>query len=342
MLQAVADAGGEAQLGIRRALVASARHLSACVAPNRPLRVPSRAVRGGPSDVKHVLPLLAALSDGACQGTPRWVEKQQTPSNTMARKRSASWLEISYPFSTDAQMRDLYMLSDGRSLRAGRFLEELDAFSADCAFRHADGFRPERRLTVVTAAHDGLSVFGALSAHHDLRLRGAVVAVGSTSMEVQTDLLRVDASAADGEVYMGSCYTVMVARDATTFDKATVPPLRGGDERSDLDRAESARRQMQRRTLAATALAKMPPTPEEVPLLHELWRTRDAAGSASGAPSEPPASTGRIPIRIPMLTTEQRALDTMQPNHRPQSSPAKDPHFSANTRCARHHAAESS
>ena len=69
------------------------------------------------------------------------------------------------------------------------FLEELDAFSADCSYRHAEG--ETRPIVVVTAAHDGLSIFGQLSARHDLRLRGAVVSVGSSSMEVRTDFFQV-------------------------------------------------------------------------------------------------------------------------------------------------------
>ena len=39
-----------------------------------------------------------------------------------------------------------------------------------------------RTLAAATAAHDGLAVFGRLSAMHDLRLRGAVVSVGTTSL----------------------------------------------------------------------------------------------------------------------------------------------------------------
>ena len=120
------------------------------------LRKPSGAVWGGPADVKRVLPCLHELSAGARRGTPGWVPQPEVTAPG-PRKRSASWLEITYPFSTDAELRDLYMLADGNSLRGGRFLEELDAFSADCACRHADVYNPARPLTVVTAAHDGLS-----------------------------------------------------------------------------------------------------------------------------------------------------------------------------------------
>jgi hypothetical protein len=64
------------------------------------------------------------------------------------------------------------MLADGTSMRAGRFLKELDAFAANVSVRHAravyrQGGRPPP--AVVTAAHDGLSIFSALLAVHDLR-----------------------------------------------------------------------------------------------------------------------------------------------------------------------------
>ena len=160
------------------------------------LRVPSGAQRGTPSDVAAVLPILSQLSRGALRGTPGWVPSPPPGPALVQRKRAASWLEITYPFASDPELAQFYQMSDGESLRAGMFLEELDAFSADCSMRHADGYNPQRPLTVVTAAHDGLSIFAEghrspLSSRHDLRLRGCVVGVGTSSMEVQTDLLRV-------------------------------------------------------------------------------------------------------------------------------------------------------
>ena len=208
------------------------------------LRVPSGALRGRPSDVPDVLPILAQLSRGAMRGTPRWVSPPFAAAgpDLVQRKRSASFLEITYPFASDPELLQIYMVHDAVSLRGGMFLEELDAFSADCAFRHADGYNPARPLTVVTAAHDGLSIFGdgqhsPLSALHDLRLRGAVVSVGNSSMEVQTDVLRVrrssrgaagapDEDGDEQEEYLGSCFTVMVARERESFGKACPAPPR--------------------------------------------------------------------------------------------------------------------
>ena len=278
-----------------------------CTAPKKRLRVPSGARRGEPDDVARVLPLLAELSAGARRGTPRYVPTPVLTSGRLTnRKRSASWLELTYPFATDAELRHLYSVGAGDTLRAGMFLEELDAFSADCSMRHADGLNPERPLSVVTAAHDGLSIFkgATLSAHHDLRLRGAVVSVGTSSMEVRTDVLRVTGASGDAvggaekEEYMGSCFTVMVARERATFGKAKVHQLTGGDPQSDVESREATSRAAHRRALAANALALKPPISTEVPVLHELWQSR---GSVD---------------RVPMSSSEQRAVDVMQPSHR--------------------------
>ena len=100
------------------------------------LRRPSAHVLGTASDVEKHLPLLHSLSKGAKRGVPGWVPQPPLNSTEIVdRKRSASWLEVTYPFASDEELRDHYQLADGSSLRAGMFLEELDAFSADCAFR---------------------------------------------------------------------------------------------------------------------------------------------------------------------------------------------------------------
>jgi acyl-CoA hydrolase len=285
------------------------------------LRIPSNVQYGGPEEVPKVLPILSALSVGALRGTPAWVPSSSQPATTdiVQRKRSSSWLEITYPFSTDAEIRNLYMLADGGSLRAGMFLEELDAFSADCSMRHAEGFNTERPLTVVTAAHDGLSIFGSdstispLSARHDLRLRGAVVSVGTSSMEVRTDLLRIHRSESDPtaerEEYLGSCFTVMVARDARTFGKAAVHQLRGGDPQAEEALKAAEQRAATRRALARNALTMKPPKASEVPVLHKLWRE-----SRQGSCAVPSREGG---VRMaPMALSEERSLDIMQPKNR--------------------------
>ena len=329
------------------------------------LLVPPGVVRGSPEDVRVKLPLLHDLSDGARRGVPRWVEPvdrpaaptaavagagselsstrrsvsgppgETTPRDGEPLDRSASFLEITYPFSTDVGLRTLYMLADGTSLRAGRFLEELDAFAADVSVRHlmGGGGDGRRRPGVVTAAHDGLSIFSTLSAVHDFRLRGAVVSVGTTSMEVRTDVLRVEAVGDDddgddddddddggggggggGGTLRGSGHTIMVARDAATFGRAAVPPLRGVDDDGEYAErdAEARHRRARRKTLRDQNLRIKPPMPDEVPLLHRLWReAHDARHQSTPAAYPPP--------HVPMKASRIRNLEVMQPKNRNQN-----------------------
>ena len=87
--------------------------------PNPGLRVPSKAFRGKIDDVPRVMPILHQLSTGAQRGTPRWVETAPLQHSELTqRARDASWLEITYPFSSDEELRDMYLL--GALARAGR------------------------------------------------------------------------------------------------------------------------------------------------------------------------------------------------------------------------------
>lgn len=121
----------------------------------------------------RVLPLTAELSAGARKGIPAWID-----SHSSNGSREATWLELTYPMSSDAFLRRLYSLGDSTSLRAGMFMEEIDAFSADVAFRHVYYTSGDPEVnpppTIVTAAHGNLSFLQALSAEDDWRLRGCV------------------------------------------------------------------------------------------------------------------------------------------------------------------------
>lgn len=134
---------------------------------------PRHARIGGRSDVPRVLPLTAELSAGARKGIPAWID-----SHSSNGSREATWLELTYPMSSDAFLRRLYSLGDSTSLRAGMFMEEIDAFSADVAFRHVYYTSGDPEVnpppTIVTAAHGNLSFLQALSAEDDWRLRGCV------------------------------------------------------------------------------------------------------------------------------------------------------------------------
>jgi hypothetical protein len=84
---------------------------------------------------------------------------------------------VLYPFSSNPCLRDQYERFNTGKIRAGLSLEDLDAFAADVAARHAGPALAGK--TVVTASVDQLAwlqqnVAGVLSVHKDLRMAGQV------------------------------------------------------------------------------------------------------------------------------------------------------------------------
>lgn len=80
-----------------------------------------------------------------------------------------------YPFSSNASLRDQYERFQTSRIRAGLILEDLDAFAADIAARHAGS----AGKTIVTASVDQISwldqnTTGVLSVHQDLKFAGQV------------------------------------------------------------------------------------------------------------------------------------------------------------------------
>jgi hypothetical protein len=98
-----------------------------------------------------------------------------------ARSPAGSYLELVYPFSSNPCLRDQYERFHTGKIRAGLILEDLDAFAADVAARHAGQCVANK--TIVTASVDQLSwlqqrAAGALSVLQDLRMAGQVCGGG--------------------------------------------------------------------------------------------------------------------------------------------------------------------
>lgn len=84
-------------------------------------------------------------------------------------------------------MRESMMRDDGKTLRYGRLFELLDSLAGDIAYRHCGGRKGP--LTIVTASVDSMKNFANLSIHNDIKMQGYLTYVGSSSMEVITDLI---------------------------------------------------------------------------------------------------------------------------------------------------------
>jgi acyl-coenzyme A thioesterase 9 len=76
-------------------------------------------------------------------------------------------------------LREQYVNAFG-GLRFGKILEDLDAFAAECAYVHADGFDPQRPVTIVTASCDRIDLLSKLHSDRDLIMEGVLLALCSS------------------------------------------------------------------------------------------------------------------------------------------------------------------
>ena len=143
------------------------------------------------------------------------------------RAPSASFIEAVYPLSTDAALRTSVSDHAGQAwstFRLGKFLEAVDALTADVAYRHTDGER--RGLALVTAGHYHSRKLAATDPRQDVVLRCYLTACGGASLEVRTDAVQVDEVSGE-ETLVNVCHTTMVAlcKDTMRPARRMVPPL---------------------------------------------------------------------------------------------------------------------
>ena len=107
------------------------------------------------------------------------------------RPPSASLLDVRYPLASDGPLR--HAVADAgdtwATFRLSKFLEAVDALTADVAYRHTDG--AARGLALVTAGHAHSRKLQATQLDRDLWLRCYVTSCGSSSLEVRTDAVQV-------------------------------------------------------------------------------------------------------------------------------------------------------
>jgi hypothetical protein len=107
------------------------------------------------------------------------------------RTPSASMLDVRYPLATDLALR--YTVADKSDDRAffrlSKFLEAVDALTADVSYRHTDG--TARGLALVTAGHAHSRKLQVTQLNRDVWMRCYVTSCGKNSLEVRTDAIQV-------------------------------------------------------------------------------------------------------------------------------------------------------
>ncbi|CAK9139452.1 unnamed protein product [Ilex paraguariensis] len=111
------------------------------------------------------------------------------PQNELLTKTpSQSRTTILYNFSTDYILREQYR-DPWHEVRIGKLLEDLDALAGTISVKHCsnDDSMP-RQLLLVTASVDKMVLKKPISVDVDLKITGAVIWVGRSSIEIQLEV----------------------------------------------------------------------------------------------------------------------------------------------------------
>ncbi|KXZ55714.1 hypothetical protein GPECTOR_2g1264 [Gonium pectorale] len=199
-----------------------------------------------------------ANSLAASAASPAAVDELPVPE----RPPSDSYLEITFPFSKDAQLREHYQRFFTDHMRFGLLLEDLDTLAGNIAARHAG----VTNRVLLTASIDRLSWL------RDPAV-GEVVWAGRSSMEVLIELASWEHDARRPQWhFVGVARFVLVVRTPDRTSAASVPALVPQTER---ERAlfEQGKVHMElRQRRRESHWARKPPTADEVTLVHDLIR----------------------------------------------------------------------
>ncbi|PSC69493.1 Acyl-coenzyme A thioesterase mitochondrial [Micractinium conductrix] len=182
---------------------------------------------------------------------------------------------VTYPFSTDDQLREHYRSPWGEA-RIGRILEDLDSLTALVVCEHCDVTDLRSRPPLlVTAGVEAIELHSSkLSLEQDMTMRGRVVWTGSSSIDVRMELEQA------GGLQLTALFT-FVARDMLSNRPHPVAPL---VPKTRLDRdmfCERQRANDRRRAARAAAAASSGSTLHHVSPEGERWAAELLAAAKS-------------------------------------------------------------
>ncbi|GJU49544.1 acyl-coenzyme A thioesterase 9, mitochondrial [Tanacetum coccineum] len=147
-------------------------------------------------------------------------------SELLTRTPSQSRTTILYKFSADYILREQYR-DPWNEVRIGKLLEDLDALAGTISVKHcSDDDSMTRPLLLVTASVDKMVLKKTISVDGDLKMAGAVIWVGRSSIEVQLEVTQLPSdSTGTSETVVLSANFIFVARDSKTGKAAPVNRL---------------------------------------------------------------------------------------------------------------------
>ncbi|GLT49925.1 hypothetical protein SLA2020_234490 [Shorea laevis] len=147
-------------------------------------------------------------------------------SELLTKTPSQSRTTILYNFSSDYILREQYR-DPWNEVRIGKLLEDLDALAGTISVKHcSDDDSTTRPLLLVTASVDKIVLKKPISVDIDLKIVGAVIWVGRSSIEIQLDVIQpAKEESDDSESVALTANFIFVARDSKTGKAAPVNRL---------------------------------------------------------------------------------------------------------------------
>ncbi|RAL47794.1 unnamed protein product [Cuscuta campestris] len=171
-------------------------------------------------------------------------------SELLTRTPSQSRTTILYNFSTDYILREQYR-DPWNEVRIGKLLEDLDALAGTISVKHcSDEDSTTRPLYLVTASVDKMVIKKPISVDIDLKMVGAVIWVGHSSIEIQLDVIQPSNGRTGPPERALTANFIFVARDYKTKKAAPVNRLSPEtDEEKNLYEAAEGRNRLRKRKI---------------------------------------------------------------------------------------------
>ncbi|KAK3011528.1 hypothetical protein RJ639_011568 [Escallonia herrerae] len=170
-------------------------------------------------------------------------------SELLTKTPSQSRTTILYNFSSDYILREQYR-DPWNEVRIGKLLEDLDALAGTISVKHcSDDDSMTRPLLLVTASVDKMVLKKTISVDIDLKIAGAVIWVGRSSIEIQLEVTQLTNGKIDASESIAlTANFIFVARDSKTGRAAPVNRLSPETEREKLLYAEAEARNKLRKS----------------------------------------------------------------------------------------------
>lgn len=196
-------------------------------------------------------------------------------------------------FSTDAVLREQYCNLFG-GIRVGKILEDLDALAGSVAHAHADlPSDATPPYSIVTASVDRIMLLDKLHLDRDIRFRGFVSFAGTSSMEVRIDMESKDPETKEFKPLVLANFTMVATQGGKPIP---VNSIEAKTEEEKVLWNLGSENNRKRKEFNKASLTQVPPSSEEVALVHKLHTDRlksklAAKASLSVNPPKKDAST---------------------------------------------------